>query len=106
MPHLNPVSLCRCKHLFSHSCGVSRGSLGGKEAWAGFHFNYFFLEKGAGKLVHWDFLPRQNDEGAMLHHARGKVPHDGFGLHMEVSKHLIGSPATNKLDDVHVDIGA
>jgi len=43
---------------------------------------------------------------AAAQHAGRKVFHEGLGLEVEVAQHFVGSPTTEELDDVGIDVGA
>jgi hypothetical protein len=43
---------------------------------------------------------------AVEQHAGGKVAHYGFSLDMQISKHLVGAPASEEADDIGVHLCA
>jgi hypothetical protein len=40
-----------------------------------------------------------------MHHAAGKVSHDGFSLDVKVAKHLVTAPSAQEANDVTVNVG-
>jgi len=66
--------------------------LGGSEAWCG--------------LIDGDVSIGVKRKGTALEHFAGKVPHHGFGLDVEITKHFVRAPTSNKANRVRVDLGA
>ena len=61
--------------------------------------------EGERELVLGDKLIWNQGVSAPSDHTAREVTHDGMCLAMEITKHLIGPPSTDKADDVGVDLG-
>jgi hypothetical protein len=62
-------------------------------------------KKKKQESVHWHGAVRQQREFSS-EHSGSETAHDRLCLDMEVAQHLVGAPATDKTDDVGIDLGA
>jgi hypothetical protein len=55
-------------------------------------------------LEEWNGLVGEQSERPADKHAACKIPHDGFGLDVQVTEHFVAAPATEETDDVGVNL--
>jgi hypothetical protein len=55
-------------------------------------------------LEEWNGLIWEQSERPADKHAVCEIPHDGFGLDVQVTEHFVAAPSTQEADYVGVDL--